>query len=197
MDNQKFVANVRAICKAKGLSVSKVESDLGWSAGLISRWNKAYPSIEKVAELITYLGVSFEELLGDVQNAEQSDSAQLVEKLVEKTRQGKAKWSACQDNADAAELVAVLKNEDVAVELSYFYAYHKGYFFLVMVENEQLPLSLKLYQSAGKKMPPRLESDDADGLAPLLNTVDSELYEVWAANRAKQFRQEFLADDTI
>ena len=53
MDNQKFVATVRRICKAKGLS----ENDLGWSAGLISRWNKACPSIEKVAELIAYLGV--------------------------------------------------------------------------------------------------------------------------------------------
>lgn len=197
MDNQKFAANVRAICKAKGLSVSQVENDLGWSAGLISRWNKACPSIEKVAELIAYLGVTFEELLGDSQNVGQASSTQVVEKLVEQARKGAANWHPCEENANAAELVMMLEKEGTSPELSYFYAYRGGYFFLVMVENGKLPLSLRLYLSPDKNTIPCLESDDSEELAPLLRVADHELYQTWAVNKANQFRQEFLADDTV
>jgi len=195
MDNQKFVANVRAICKAKGLSVSQVENALGWSAGLISRWNKACPSIEKVAELIAYLGVSFEELLGDSQSAGETGSIQVVEKLVEQTRKGEAVWHPCREDANAVELIAMLEKDEASPELSYFYAYHKGYFFLVMVENGKMPLSLRLYLSPGRNTIPCLESDDAEGLAPLLRIVDHELYQAWVVNKANQFRQEFLSDN--
>lgn len=197
MDNQKFVATVRRICKAKGLSVSQVENDLGWSAGLISRWNKACPSIEKVAELIAYLGVPFEELLGDSQSAGQSASTQVVEKLVEWTQKGTADWHLCKEDANVVKLVTMLEIEDASPELSYFYAYHKGYFLLVMTENGNLPLSLRLYLSPDKNTAPCLESDDSEKLALLLYAVDRELYHAWAVNKANQFRQEFLADDIL
>ncbi len=195
MDNQKFVANVRAICKAKELSVSQVENALGWSAGLISRWNKACPSIEKVAELIAYLGVPFEELLKDSQNVGEAESIRVVEKLVERTRKGEIVWRPCREDVVATELIAMLEKDEALPELSYFYAYHKGYFFLVMAENGKLPLSLRLYLAPDRNTIPCLESDDAEGLAPLLRTVDRELYRAWAVNKANQFRQEFLSDN--
>lgn len=197
MDNQKFVANVRAICKAKGLSVSQVESNLNWSAGLISRWNKACPSIEKVAELIEYLEVPFEELLGDSQSVGHAGTTQVVEKLVAQTRKGAADWHPCKENVNAAELVTMLDKDGTSPELSYFYPYHKGYFLLVLAENENPPLSLRLYLAPDKNTIPCLESDNSEDLAPLLRAADHELYQAWAVNKANQFRQEFLADDTV
>ncbi len=195
MNNQKFVANVRGICKAKGLSVSQVENALGWSAGLISRWNKACPSIEKVAELIAYLGVPFEELLGDSQNAGEGESIRVVEKLVRQTKKGEIVWQPCREDVNAAELITMLEQDEISPELAYFYAYHKGYFFLVMAENGKLPLSLRLYLSPDRNTIPCLESDDVEGLAPLLRAVDRELYQAWAVSKANQFRQEFLSDN--
>ena len=60
---------VKAICKAKGVSVGKMEKDLEFSNGSICKWNESEPGIGKVQKVACYLGVTLDELLAGTEAA--------------------------------------------------------------------------------------------------------------------------------
>ena len=55
--------NVKRICDEKGISIWRLEKDLGFSNRSISEWNESEPGIHKVRKVADYLDVSIEELL--------------------------------------------------------------------------------------------------------------------------------------
>lgn len=55
--------NVKTICKKKGITISKIESDLGFSRSSICKWNENEPGIQKVKSVAEYLGISIDELV--------------------------------------------------------------------------------------------------------------------------------------
>jgi len=57
--------NVRHLCREKGISITKLEDDLGFARSSVCKWNKNEPGIRKVQKVANYLGVSIEELLKD------------------------------------------------------------------------------------------------------------------------------------
>ena len=62
-------SNVKAVCKSKGISVMKLETELGFARSSIYKWNKPQPGIEKIKKVADYLGVSMEYLLSDQKEA--------------------------------------------------------------------------------------------------------------------------------
>lgn len=55
--------NIKALCDSKGISVWRMEKDLGFSNRSISKWNTSEPGIRKVQKVADYLGVPIEKLL--------------------------------------------------------------------------------------------------------------------------------------
>ena len=55
--------NVRHLCREKGISITKLEDDLGFARSSVCKWNKNEPGIRKVQKVAEYLEVSIEELL--------------------------------------------------------------------------------------------------------------------------------------
>ena len=55
--------NVKRLCVEKGTSVNKLEKELGFSNGSITKWNESEPGIKKVKKVADYLGVPIEKLL--------------------------------------------------------------------------------------------------------------------------------------
>lgn len=55
--------NIKQLCEKKGVSVWKLERDLGFSNRSISKWNKTDPGIRKVQKVANYLDVAIEDLL--------------------------------------------------------------------------------------------------------------------------------------
>ena len=62
--------NVRAICKAKGITIMKLEEDLGFARSSVCKWNTNEPGIRKVQKVADYLGVPIEELLKEEKGVE-------------------------------------------------------------------------------------------------------------------------------
>ena len=56
---------IKELCREKGISVGKLEKDLEFSNGCISKWNESEPGIWKVQKVADYLGVPIESLLGE------------------------------------------------------------------------------------------------------------------------------------
>lgn len=49
---------VKEIAETKKVSIYKIEKDLGFSHGLIGKWNKSDPSISKMQMVADYLDVT-------------------------------------------------------------------------------------------------------------------------------------------
>ena len=54
---------IQSLCKDQGISVFKLEKELGFGNGTIYKWEKSSPSIEKVQKVADYLKVSVDRIL--------------------------------------------------------------------------------------------------------------------------------------
>lgn len=54
---------IKVLCKSRGISISKLESDLGFSQGSICKWDKSIPSILKAKQVADKLGVTVDDLI--------------------------------------------------------------------------------------------------------------------------------------
>nr|DAL84954.1 MAG TPA: repressor protein [Caudoviricetes sp.] len=57
--------NIKKACKQKGISVTKLETDLGFARSTIYKWDTHQPGIGKLKKVSDYLGVTMEYLLAD------------------------------------------------------------------------------------------------------------------------------------
>ena len=55
--------NIKSIADSQGISIRKIELDTGITLGSIYHWNEIMRSVDKVAEVAKYLGVTVEEIL--------------------------------------------------------------------------------------------------------------------------------------
>jgi transcriptional regulator with XRE-family HTH domain len=55
--------NIRELCASKGISLSALEKELGFGNSTISKWAKCSPTVEKLAMVANYFGVTVDDLL--------------------------------------------------------------------------------------------------------------------------------------
>lgn len=55
---------INDLCKSKGISIRKLESEIGIAQATITDWDKHRPSVDKVAAVADYFGVSVDYLMG-------------------------------------------------------------------------------------------------------------------------------------
>lgn len=58
-----LIQNIKNICALHGISVSALEKTLGFGNGTISKWAKCSPTVEKLAMVANYFGVTVDDLL--------------------------------------------------------------------------------------------------------------------------------------
>lgn len=84
---------IKSLCEENNISIGDLERKLGFSQGLISRWDKNSPSIDKVLSVADFFQVSTDYLLG---RAETRQSTKLedcfVEKLLTETKNYNLNW---------------------------------------------------------------------------------------------------------
>ena len=64
MDNEKMIESIRALCKSKNITPTKLEEELGFSQGLVSRWKDKNPNIDRIIDIADYFHVSIDEVVG-------------------------------------------------------------------------------------------------------------------------------------
>lgn len=55
---------IKMLCKRHGITVAELERKAGLSHSTIARWDRNAPSIDKVAAVADYFGMSIDELIG-------------------------------------------------------------------------------------------------------------------------------------
>ena len=85
--------NIRDIAKTKGLSINRLEPELGFARSSINKFNKNTPSVEKLQQVAERLNVTVDNLMtGDVvdENSETTltpKDEKDIEKILEQTRE--------------------------------------------------------------------------------------------------------------
>lgn len=77
---------IKDVAANQGVSIYRIEKELEFPNGLISKWNKSTPSASNLAKVAKYLGVTTEKLLGDGQKGAEMEKiiAHSVEELYKK-----------------------------------------------------------------------------------------------------------------
>ncbi len=58
-----MLEKIKQLCAKKGISIYRLEKDLGFSAASISKWESSSPSVDKVQKVASYFGTTVDELL--------------------------------------------------------------------------------------------------------------------------------------
>lgn len=56
---------IKELCKEKGISIYRLEKDLGLSSGSVCKWKVSSPTLDKIQKVAKMLGCSIDELLQD------------------------------------------------------------------------------------------------------------------------------------
>ena len=75
---------IESLRKSKGLSQGKLEKQLGFSNGSISKWKNSTPKVERLQKLADFFGVSVEYLMtGKEDEQKEKDNTDLKQKYRE------------------------------------------------------------------------------------------------------------------
>ena len=135
MVKEDLVKRIKWICQEKGISVSQLESRLEFSPGLISRWVRMSPSIDKIIAVADELGVSLDELAG--RTGDYQSNNEIVEALCRETSNGRLLWQPCGYGKPLKYPITYLKElYDLNGECGYC-EYENGYFVLACNFDEE------------------------------------------------------------
>lgn len=71
---------IKALCKEKKTSISKLEKQLGFGNGVIGRWDKSVPSYERLAAVANALDVPVSYLTGETDDPSAGIKKDLIQK---------------------------------------------------------------------------------------------------------------------
>ena len=91
MDNELLVKSVRDLCKKNNITPSQLESELKFGAGLISRWTKSSPSVDKIIDIADYFHVTLDEVVGRNQGIEDYEN-DIIIPLMQMTTNKEIQW---------------------------------------------------------------------------------------------------------
>lgn len=63
-----LIENIIALCKKKGITLSALERNVGFSNYTIAKWKNCSPRVENLKKVADYFGVSVDALLTDQVN---------------------------------------------------------------------------------------------------------------------------------
>lgn len=148
MDSRTLIDNIRSLCKKNKVSISKLEADLFLSPGLISRWIKNSPSLDKVADIADYFGVSIDELIGR-SNSFSNDNklGRFLLLLYQQSIYAETVWEILNPQSMPKELSGVTLPKNFTDDLygCYYTSYQNGFFILTTSYASDGALKLALY----------------------------------------------------
>lgn len=188
---------IKQLAAERGLSLSGIESTVGYSLGMITRWTNAsneeeFGIFSKLATMASLLSVSTDELLGLPavhSGAERADKAGILSCMIDLTRQEKLDWTPvdwkAQENLPYRPLLETDGNYMLA--RAWTVTREQIRFLLASFSDDPddttEPMEFRLYALAGHGIPP----------SPVQAGIP-ELQSLYIAILLQSAHQSFLAD---
>lgn len=93
MDNS-IVSVINNLCKTNSITVGQLEKELKFSQGLISRWDKNSPSVDKIIAVADYFRASVDFILGRTSTDSISTIEEVfIDKIIQETESYLLQWT--------------------------------------------------------------------------------------------------------
>ena len=197
MNNELLVKSIREICKENKITPSQLENELGFGAGLISRWSKNSPSLDKIVDIADYFNITIDELIGRSSNNDKKcNDDNLVMSIIKLTEDETLKWKKIDDyeeeeiNDRSYEDLFDLYDEEIEI---YKAKYNESFIFLIAQYNSMFgkisDLVAKLFLQPDYLSYPVLQESDEKITDDLWIKVRKKFLGIpdeWKAEKVKQ-----------
>lgn len=196
MNNGHLVKNIKTLCKQQNMSVSQLENILNFSPGLISRWIKTTPSLERLVDISKFFNVSIDRLIGNEIDISYSikkvEKNSLIETILHKTINSGMEWEILNFNKSTPLLQYINPLLSEEKEYDCFYSvYENGYFVLLSSHlNNNVSLSLFILPDRHSKL--LLQCNDNEQLYELYKSILNKLEDELINSKAEQFINKFM-----
>lgn len=197
MDNTKLVNNIKKLCSERGTTVSQLERSLFLSPGLISRWAKSTPSLDRIMDVADFLGVSVDDIVSNTGSSDTSSrtTRQLIGKLYEQTLNSDLEWHVLDKYAASSSfqpLEILERAENIDHYDVFFTTFGSGYFFLLFQQGCAGLLEIKLYALADLQSVPVHLDVQPDRLQQLCELLRKRLSGELNTLKTNAFIEQFL-----
>ncbi len=179
MDNKLLVNNIRKICHEQSIPISKMEQDLFMSPGLISRWSKNIPTLDRIMDVANYLSVTLDTLTSSCSQSTKQDRtlSLLISSLYEQSINFDIDWDVLnplhQPTDISPETIDFFSTQS---DTDCFYcSKYEGYFFMTVRHLHSGESILSLYVLADASSTPELRCSDSDKLFQLYEYLNKRL----------------------
>lgn len=156
---------IRRLCVEKGISITSIESEVGYSQGMISRWMSAdigedFSVLTKLSAMADCFGITMDELLGRGQTEPSpmlSESCDFTNCLLNATKCGKLTWrrlNVSNDTRILLEQVPAPKSSQSIADM-WIAEQDRISFLLILWRNDiDNTIEFELYAFVGHSIPP-------------------------------------------
>lgn len=201
MDNKVLVNNIKKLCQEHNTTVSQVEKDLFMSPGLISRWAKNIPTLDRIMDIASYFDVTLDSIIASSASSRKNDNTidTLLSVLYEQSINFSIDWEIFDqrhplDNVDS-EITAQLTDSG---NLDCFYCFvNNGYFFLTATQTSTDAPSLFLYVLACPTAFPELKCSDSEKLSELYHYLSKRFSRQLNLLKTDLFIENFIQNSQV
>lgn len=171
MNNQLLVDNIKKLCKDRNVSISTLEKDLFMSSGLISRWAKTTPALDRVVDIANYFHVSVDSLVDTTKESAYNNPKlkQLLSLLYSKSDSEELAWFVfdrihVDHNRNTKFLLSVANRNNIDC---FYCKFLEGIFILTIQYSNNEDKKISLYAVADPNSTPELLCDKGEPLFKL------------------------------
>ncbi len=197
MDNNKIVNNIKTLCRENHVSISQLEQDLYMSSGLISRWRKNVPTLDRIVDIANYFHVPVDAILGSSVSITNKTGAisTLLNILYKKSLHFDIDWEVLNSHKLPPNLpvssLSFITDEPTAD--CFYCSVNNGYFFL-KINQVNSSLQLSFYVLASANSIPVLKSSNTEELMPLYEHLLTALSKELNRVKTDNFINTFIAE---
>lgn len=205
---EQLVENIRKVCRDKHISIMQMESDLGFSAGLISRWSKTKtsPSFDKIVDIMNYLDITYDDLMSGVglsggakveKTADGDGDNKILVQLEKGTSNGTLMWERAGEDLPFEVEVDIIFPHMLTYDTHrcYYAPYGRGWFMVSVQYSEDTAdvlTTVYILPSAGMNIE-KLEQSEERAMK-LLRMIDEESFNTINRITTDKMKEEFLSE---
>ncbi len=200
MDNELLVKSIRELCKKNNIAISQLENELHFGAGLISRWVKSSPSIDRIIDIADYFHVSIDEVVG---RTIKSNSEEFINTLYDMTINNTINWEIHTDQISKLESDERFYLEDDGFENRELFvsSYKNGFFLLYCQYDEEKgsisDIEIQIYIRSDKKSKAVLQEINTKNAYPLWSYIHTSFYGTLDEVKAEEFKNAFILNKSV
>ena len=206
MNNEEIVKSIKELCKKHGVTANQLENKAGLSQGLISRWLKTTPSLDKIIDIADYFNVTIDEVVGRniyTDDAflkaliQRTDNKQLKWIIFDKETSEKIKKPYCDYDYDDEDYYDYYEEEHLT-DYSYYTSYNGGFISIACVcnyDNTLCPVKSTLCIQPSEDAGLVYQNYNTDELTALwISVIKNTNSKVPDDVLAEDFKQSFISD---